>query len=229
MLGRGIHTLIRHASFSSPIDLGLQNPPPKGAQHPRWHIDPSSSSDTTCNSSDHPLTRYCPLWHTRPHGFAFDDRDDSRSPHSHSSKRVKLGRGIHTLIRHDVATSPHGMAQPVGVRVVSTHVSFFFPLREPSVPDGISIRAPTLIPLPKPHTPSSKSVILGRGIHTLIRHASFSSPTDVGLHDPPPKGAQRPRWHIDLSSGSDTTCNSPYHPLGSILSALAHKASRFCL
>ncbi|RYQ92943.1 hypothetical protein Ahy_B09g099185 [Arachis hypogaea] len=73
--------------------------PPKGARRPRWHIDPGSGSDTICNSSDHPLARYCPLWHTRPHGFAFDDRDDSQSPHTHSSKRVMLGRGIHTLIR----------------------------------------------------------------------------------------------------------------------------------
>ncbi|MED6167749.1 hypothetical protein PIB30_005716 [Stylosanthes scabra] len=77
MLGRGIHTLTRHNSFSSPTNVGLHNPPPKGAQRPRWHIDPGSGSDTICNSPDHLLARYCPLWHTRPHDFAFDDRDDS--------------------------------------------------------------------------------------------------------------------------------------------------------
>ncbi|KAL4293748.1 hypothetical protein AHAS_Ahas18G0159100 [Arachis hypogaea] len=54
------------------------------------------------------------------------------------------------------------------------------------------------------HTHSSKRVMLWRGIHTLIRHASFPSPTDVGPYNPPPKGAQRPRWHIDPGSGSDT-------------------------
>ena len=27
--------------------------------------------------------------------------------------------------------------------------------------------------------------ILGRGFHTLIRNASFPSPTDVGSHNPP--------------------------------------------
>ena len=80
MLGRGIHTLIRHVSFPSPTNVGHYNPPPKGVQRPRWHIDPVSGSDTICNSLDHPLARYCPLWHTRPHGFAFDDRDASRSP-----------------------------------------------------------------------------------------------------------------------------------------------------
>ncbi|QHO48546.1 uncharacterized protein DS421_1g06350 [Arachis hypogaea] len=76
--------------------------PPKGVQRSRWHIDPDSDSDTICNSSGHPLARYCPLWRIRPHGFAFDDRDDSRSAasHTHSSKHVMLGRGIHTFIRH---------------------------------------------------------------------------------------------------------------------------------
>ena len=27
---------------------------------------------------------------------------------------------------------------------------------------------------------------LGRGFHTLIKNISFSSPTDVGFHNPPP-------------------------------------------
>ncbi|MED6157876.1 hypothetical protein PIB30_027541 [Stylosanthes scabra] len=61
--------------------------PPKGAQHPRWHTDPGSNSDTICNSSVLPLARYCPLcgFHAPPHGFVFDksrddSRDDSQSP-----------------------------------------------------------------------------------------------------------------------------------------------------
>ncbi|RYR65944.1 hypothetical protein Ahy_A03g011869 isoform A [Arachis hypogaea] len=70
----------------------------------------------TCNSPDHPLARYCPLWHTRPHGFAFDDRDDSRSPHIHSSKCIMLGRAariqhiflpISFQVSHLLATSDH--------------------------------------------------------------------------------------------------------------------------
>ncbi|MED6215904.1 hypothetical protein PIB30_002592 [Stylosanthes scabra] len=84
----------------SPTDVGLDIPPPKGAQRPRWRIDPGSGSDTISNSPDHPPARYCPLWRTRPHGFAFDDRDNSLSPPTHSSKRVMLERGINTLIRH---------------------------------------------------------------------------------------------------------------------------------
>ncbi|MED6119719.1 hypothetical protein PIB30_014326 [Stylosanthes scabra] len=88
ILGRGIHTLIRHASFPSPTDVGLHNPPPKGAQRTRWHIDPGSGSDTICNIPDLPLARNCPLWHTRPHGFSFDDRDDSRSPPHSLVKRL---------------------------------------------------------------------------------------------------------------------------------------------
>ena len=38
-----------------------------------------------------------------------------------------------------------------------------------------------------------KTRLLGRGFHTLINNASFSSPTDVGSHNPPPFGAQHPR------------------------------------
>ncbi|MED6167750.1 hypothetical protein PIB30_005717 [Stylosanthes scabra] len=169
MLGRGIHTFIRHASFSSPTDVGLHNPPPikepsvatgtsiwasplipfpkpphslvkmrhareryshpykacfvllptdvglqnappKGAQHPRWHIDLGSGSDTICNSPNHPLARYYSFWHIRPHDFAFDYKDDSRSP-------------------------PQSLVK--------------------------------------------------------MRHASFSSQTDVRIHNPPPKGARR--------------------------------------
>ncbi|MED6162568.1 hypothetical protein PIB30_071756, partial [Stylosanthes scabra] len=30
-----------------------------------------------------------------------------------------------------------------------------------------------------------------------------------GTYIPPPKGAQRPRWHTDPGSGSDIICNSP--------------------
>ncbi|MED6196278.1 hypothetical protein PIB30_046021 [Stylosanthes scabra] len=43
-----------------------------------------------------------------------------------------------------------------------------------------------------PSSHSSKRVLLGRGAHTLIKSVSFSSPIDVGLHNPPPNGAQRP-------------------------------------
>ncbi|MED6167748.1 hypothetical protein PIB30_005715 [Stylosanthes scabra] len=113
MLGRGIHTLIRHTSFSSPVDVGLHNPPPKGAQRPHWHIDPGSGSDTICNSADHPLARYCPLWHTRPHGFAFDSSDDSRSP-QHPLLKTRHARESpdHPPARYCPFwhTSPHGLA-----------------------------------------------------------------------------------------------------------------------
>ncbi|MED6140079.1 hypothetical protein PIB30_089752 [Stylosanthes scabra] len=60
-----------------------------------------------------------------------------------------------------------------------------------------------------PQAHLSKYVLLGRGIHTLIRSVSFPSPTDVELTFHPPKGAQRPHWHTDPGSGSDTICNSP--------------------
>ncbi|MED6211848.1 hypothetical protein PIB30_077496 [Stylosanthes scabra] len=78
LLGRGIHTLIRSASFPSLVGLTFHLP--KGTQSPRWHTDPGSGSDTICNSPDLPLARYCPLcgFHAPPRGFTFDkSRDDS--------------------------------------------------------------------------------------------------------------------------------------------------------
>ena len=44
-----------------------------------------------------------------------------------------------------------------------------------------------------------KMRLLGRGFHTLIKNVSFSSPTDVGSHNPPRFAAQRSRWHSFLS------------------------------
>ncbi|MED6214540.1 hypothetical protein PIB30_103926 [Stylosanthes scabra] len=47
-------------------------------------------------TQDHPLARYCPLWHTRPHGFVSDDKDDSRSPpHSLVKTRHARKRYLH--------------------------------------------------------------------------------------------------------------------------------------
>ncbi|MED6159887.1 hypothetical protein PIB30_046416 [Stylosanthes scabra] len=40
---------------------------------------------------DHPLARYCPLWHTRPHGFASNSRDDDQSP-PHSPVKTRHAR-----------------------------------------------------------------------------------------------------------------------------------------
>ena len=44
-----------------------------------------------------------------------------------------------------------------------------------------------------------KTRLLGRGFHALIKSVSFSSPTDVGCHNPSPFRAQRLRWHSFLS------------------------------
>ena len=45
--------------------------------------------------------------------------------------------------------------------------------------------------------------LVGRGFHTLIKNDSFSSPTDVGSHNPISFGVQRPCWHTAL-------CPSPF-------------------
>ena len=44
-----------------------------------------------------------------------------------------------------------------------------------------------------------KMRLLERGFHTPIKDISFSSPNDVGSHNPPQFGAQRPHWHSFLS------------------------------
>ncbi|KAL4397115.1 hypothetical protein AHAS_Ahas01G0159600 [Arachis hypogaea] len=97
-------------------DLTIQRP--KGAQCLHGHIDLDSGSDTIYNSPDHPLARYCLLWHTRPYGFFFDDRDNSRNPHTHSSKRVMLGRGPEDKVVCGNKTRTNSSFRAVAKRVV---------------------------------------------------------------------------------------------------------------
>ena len=52
-----------------------------------------------------------------------------------------------------------------------------------------------------------KMRLLRRGFHTLIKNASFPSLTNVGSHNPPSLGGQRPRCRS--VTGSDTICNCP--------------------
>ncbi|MED6214690.1 hypothetical protein PIB30_105708, partial [Stylosanthes scabra] len=56
--------------------MGLHNPPPKGAQRPRWHID--SEPALIPNVTVQPLARYCPLWSVGMMGNA---------PHTHPTSR----------------------------------------------------------------------------------------------------------------------------------------------
>ncbi|PON78185.1 hypothetical protein PanWU01x14_021670, partial [Parasponia andersonii] len=61
-----------------------------------------------------------------------------------------------------------------------------------------------------------KTRLIGKGIHTLIKSASFPFPADVGFHNPPLKGSASPLT-IDSGTGSDTICNSPRIPLADIV------------
>ena len=73
-----------------------------------------------------------------------------------------------------------------------------------------------------------KACLLGRVFDTRINNVS----TEVGSHNPPSFGAQRPRWHTascppsfgaqpststSLSVYSDTICNGPSPPLANIV------------
>ena len=61
-----------------------------------------------------------------------------------------------------------------------------------------------------------KTRLLGRGFHTLIKNVSFSSPTDMGSHNPPPLGPL-----IPFSNQCGTL--PPIHPLQGPVSLLAHR------
>ena len=51
--------------------------------------------------------------------------------------------------------------------------------------------------------------LLGEGFHTLINGGLFSSPTNVGGHNPPPFGAQCSHWHSFLHQ---ITVGPPLNP-----------------
>ena len=67
---------------------------------------------------------------------------------------------------------------------------------------------------PRPH--SFKTCLLGRSFHTLIKNALFSSPTNVGSHNPPPLGPASSLEHRPMS-GSETICNRLSPPLANNL------------
>ncbi|MED6124399.1 hypothetical protein PIB30_058577 [Stylosanthes scabra] len=105
---------------------GTYIPPPKGAQRPRWHTDPSSGSDTICNSPDLSLARYCPFCglHAPRHGFAFvKSMGDSQSPPSPlvktrlTKERNSCGEG---------ARSPPNPTPPSTMLSSTTHLSWNF-------------------------------------------------------------------------------------------------------
>ena len=62
--------------------------------------------------------------------------------------------------------------------------------------------------------------LLGRGFHTLIKNALFSSPTDVGSHDPPPS---EPNVLTDTHSSLQSMWDPPIHPLQGPASLRAHQ------
>ena len=67
----------------------------------------------------------------------------------------------------------------------------------------------------QPH--GSKTYLLGRCFHTLIRNVSFPSPTDVGSHNPPPLGGLASSLTHRPVSGFNTICNSPNPPLANVV------------
>ena len=54
-----------------------------------------------------------------------------------------------------------------------------------------------------------KTCLLERGFYTLIKNVLFSSPTDVGSHNPPSSRVQRLRWHSFPSTFYVRSLNLP--------------------
>ena len=96
--------------------------------------------------------------------------------------------------RYEISQStPFGPAFLLAHRSVSGFDTIF---NRPNLP----LADVVLFGFPFRYSPQGfKTRLLGRGFHTLINNASFSSPTDVGSHNPPIIGAQRPHWHSFLS------------------------------
>ena len=70
-----------------------------------------------------------------------------------------------------------------------------------------------------------KTCLLGEVFHTLIKNVSFSSLANVGFHNPPTLGAQRPRWHsllspIDVGSHNPPTFGAQHPRWHSFLSPI---------
>ena len=86
--------------------------------------------------------------------------------------------------------------------------------------------------------------LLGRGLHILIKNVSFTSPIDVGSHNPPPlRGTTSLLTHCPVStplqgsvsslahypmSGSDTICNSPLQSMWDLTIHPPLEAQRPC-
>ena len=115
-----------------------------------------------------------------------------------------LGRGFHILIKNVSFSSPTDVGShnppPSGLNVLTSTRSLLQSMWDP----------PPIHPLQSPTSLLAQTRMLERGFHTLIRNVSFSSPTNVGSHNPHPFRAQRLRWH---SFTSPTSVSIPIHPL----------------
>ena len=134
-------------------------------------------------------------------------------------------RGFHILIKKTSFSSPTNMRShnlpPSGTSVLLTHYLVSTPFqgsasllahRPVSVFDTIcngSSLPSADISLFKLFLEVFKTCLLGRGFHTLIKNASFSSPIDVGSHNPLPSGPSVLLGHCLVST--------PFHGLASSL------------
>ena len=210
LLGRGFYTLIKNVSFSSPTDVESHNPPPFGTQRLRCHSflspidmrshDPpllwlnvltctspcvyprsgfrllASTSNTICNNSS-PLVTDPPL--------PWLNVLTCTSPCVHPRSGFRLLASTSNTICNN--SSPLVTDPPLSWLNVLTCTS---PCVHP--PSGFSLLTSTSNTICNNSSPLVTDIIrfgplrmLGRGLHTLIRNVSFSSPTVVRSHNTP--------------------------------------------
>ena len=168
LLGRGFYTLIKNVSFSSPTDVESHNPPPFGTQRLRCH---SFLSPIDMRSHDPPLLWLNVLTCTSP------------CVYPRSGFRL-LASTSNTICNN---SSPLVTDPPLSWLNVLTCTS---PCVHP--PSGFSLLTSTSNTICNNSSPLVTDIIrfgplrmLGRGLHTLIRNVSFSSPTVVRSHNTP--------------------------------------------
>ena len=183
------------------------------------------------------ISRYCPL-----SAFSF----------GLSLKVFKtrlLGRDFHTLIKNALFSSPTNMGShnppPLGPASLLAYPLMSTPYRAqpprwhitwclaliPFVTTQCSLWAfPFGFPLKV-----FKMHLLGRGFHTLIKNVSFSSPTNMGSHIPPPSGPSILADTHSLLQSMWTPQSTPFgpsvlagipphvHPLRVSVSSLGHR------
>jgi len=128
MLGRGFHTYINNASFSSPTDMGSHNPPPFEAQCFCWHSFPSPIDSLLQSMWDSPIHP-----HSRLHCLMFDFDTLCNNPSPPLTNIVLFELSLPSFF-------------PQGFRMYLLGRDFYTLKRNASFPSSIDVRSHISLP-----------------------------------------------------------------------------------